>query len=176
MCRARACAPAAKIRNGIKFSSTSSSLVDGTQVYDNSDIGVYIINGSTGIRIKRVIAHHNARGFQRIAAGIELRSGGNIVEFCISYQNEDSGINMRWGGSDGLMVNNVTYLNGDHGIDVLKFPRPVIINNTVYKNVTSGINIEGDSADGYVYNNISVDNALNTSRKKGNINIAELKH
>ncbi len=110
-----------KTRNGIKFSSTSSSLVDGTQVYDNSDIGIYIINGSHGIRIKRVTAHHNARGYQRIAAGIESRSSGNIVESCKSYQNEDSGINMRWGGSDGLMVNNVTYLNGDHGIDVLEF-------------------------------------------------------
>ncbi len=161
-----------KVRNGIRFSAASASLVNGTQVYDNSDIGVYVINASTGIRIKRVIAHHNARAFERIAAGIEFRSGGNIAESCISYQNEDSGINMRWGGADGLMVNNVTYLNGDHGIDVLDSPRPVIVNNTIYKNVTSGINIEGTSAGGYVYNNISIDNALNTTRKKGNINIA----
>ena len=161
-----------KTRNGIRFSSTSSSLVDGTQVHDNSDIGIYIINGSHGIRIKRVSAHHNARGYQRIAAGIEARSSGNIVESCKSYQNEDSGINMRWGGSDGLMVNNAAYLNGDHGIDVLESPRPKIINNSVYKNTTSGINIEGDSPDGYVYNNISVDNALSTWRKKGEINIS----
>ncbi len=53
----------------------------------------------------------------------------------------------------------------------LSSPRPRIINNSVYKNETSGINIEGDSPDGYVYNNISVDNALSTSRKKGEINI-----
>jgi len=159
------------VRNGIMFNTTSASLVDRTQVYDNSDIGVFVINGSTGIRIKRVIAHHNARAFERVAAGIEFRSGGNIVESSISYQNEDSGINMRWGGSDGLMVNNVAYLNGDHGIDVLESPRPTIVNNSVYQNATSGINIEGASPDGYVYNNIGADNALNTTRKKGNINI-----
>ena len=159
-------------RNGIRFSTSSASLVDGTQVYENTDNGVFVINGSNGIRIKRVIAHHNARVYNTNAAGIEFQSSGNIVESCITYQNEDSGINMRFGGADGLMVNNVIYLNGDHGIDVLESPRPVIVNNTVYQNTTSGINVEGNSGNGFVYNNISVDNALvDIGRKRGNINI-----
>ncbi len=159
-------------RNGIRFSTSSASLVDGTQIYENTDNGVFVINGSNGIRIKRVIAHHNARVYNTNAAGIEFQSGGNIVESCITYENEDSGINMRFGGADGLMVNNVTYLNGDHGIDVLESPRPVIVNNTVYQNTTSGINIEGSSVGGHVHNNISVDNALvDIGRKRGNINI-----
>ena len=158
-----------KVKNGIKFRGTTVSNIERTLVHYNSDMGIYLIEGTTGVRVKGVTAHHNARGYERIAAGIESRSDGNIVESCIAYANEDSGINMRWGGSNGFMVNNITYRNGDHGIDVLESPNPRIINNTVYKNVTAGINVEGNSPNGYILNNISVDNGIKSPRTEGNI-------
>jgi hypothetical protein len=140
-------------------------------VYDNSDTGVYILNGSTGIRVKRVVAHHNARGYVRSAAGIEIRSDGNIVEASKAYENEDSGINLRYGGSDALVINNITYLNGDHGIDVLESPGADIVNNSVYDNVTAGINVEGNSINALILNNISVDNGINSPRTLGDIRV-----
>ena len=147
-----------KTYKGIRFSGASDSTVDGTEVADNSDSGIYMINSSTGIRIKNVRSHDNARGFERAAAGIESRTAGNIVESSTAYSNEDTGINMRWGGNDGLIVNNTSYSNGDHGIDILQSINAKVVNNSVYNNRTAGINVEGSSTGATIMNNISVDN------------------
>jgi parallel beta-helix repeat protein len=155
----------------VYVSGSSNSLVKGLEAFDNSDTGIYLVNGTTGIRIKGNTVHHNARVYTRNAAGIEVRSPGNIVEANISYANEDSGINLRGGGSDSLVINNISYGNGDHGIDVLGSPRPRIYFNSVYKNVTAGINVEGESGGGTVANNISVDNGINSPRTEGNIRL-----
>lgn len=160
-----------KVYKGIKYDSTTDSKIESVEVFDNSDTGIYLVNGATGIRLKGVIVHHNARVFERIAAGIESRSSGNIVESSIAFENEDSGINMRWGGGDGLMVNNVSYLNGDHGIDVLESPNPRIFSNSVYKNVTAGINVEGNSTNSMIMNNVSHDNGINSPRTEGDIRV-----
>lgn len=160
-----------KVYKGIKYDSTTNSKIESVEVFDNSDTGIYLVNGATGNRLKGVIVHHNARVFERIAAGIESRSSNNIVEASITFENEDSGINMRWGGSDGLMVNNVSYLNGDHGIDVLESPNPRIFYNSVYKNVTAGINVEGNSTNSVIMNNVSHDNGINSPRTEGDIRV-----
>ena len=158
-------------RKGINFSGTSNSRIVGTRVFDNSDIGVYLVDGTTGVRVQRVIAHHNARGYERVASGIETRSDGNVVESSISYENEDSGINFRWGGTNGLAVNNITFDNGDHGIDVLESAGARIFGNTVFRNVTAGINVEGNSPYAVIKNNISVENGLAGARTEGNIRV-----
>jgi parallel beta-helix repeat protein len=160
-------------RKGVYVTGSSNSILQGTEVFDNSDIGVYLVEGTTGFRVKNVVAHHNARAFERIAAGIESRSDGNIVESSIGYSNEDSGINMRWGGSNGLVVNNISFNNGDHGIDVLDSPGVRIVANTVYRNVTAGINVEGNSSNALLMDNISVGNASNSPRTTGNIRVTK---
>jgi hypothetical protein len=69
-------------------------------------------------------------------------------------------------------VNNISYKNGDHGIDDLDAPNQVIVGNTVYSNVTAGINVEGTSSGAQLANNISVDNGLMSSPgTKGNIRV-----
>ena len=160
-----------KSYKGIKFDSTTDSTIEGVETFDNSDTGIYLINGTTGVRIKKVVTHHNAREFNRAAAGIEIRSSGNIVDSSIAYANEDSGINMRWGGSDALIVNNIAYRNNDHGIDALESPNPGIFHNSVYKNVTAGINVEGNSTNATIMNNISHDNGINSPRTEGDIRV-----
>jgi hypothetical protein len=67
-------------------SISSSSLVDGTEVYNYSDTGVYMLDSTTGVRVRHVLSHDNARTFYRAAAGVESRSDGNIVESCITYR------------------------------------------------------------------------------------------
>jgi parallel beta-helix repeat protein len=160
-----------KSYKGIKLSTTNASLVENVQVFNNSDTGVYILNSSTGNRIKRVVSYGNARTFDRAAAGIETRSTGNIIEACVTHTNEDSGINMRWGGGSTLVINNISYRNGDHGIDALESPSPRIINNSVYLNGTAGINVEGSSTNSIVKNNISIDNGIGSTRTLGDIRI-----
>ena len=62
------------------------------------------------------------------------------------------------------IIGNLTYGNGDHGIDFLNSPYNMVIGNTVQGNHTSGINLEGSETPGSsgakVMNNISVDNGI----------------
>src|SRR5205814_463044 len=74
--------------------------------------------------------------------------------------NEDSGLQFYPGGDNNLATLNVSYDNGDHGIDDLNVTGGRLIGNTIYHNCTSGINVEGTSGNYLVENNISVDNAV----------------
>jgi parallel beta-helix repeat protein len=159
-------------KKGIYVTGCTSSTITGTEVFDNSDIGIYLIASTSGVRVKSTIAHGNARAFERIASGVETRSDGNIIESNIGHDNEDSAINLRWGGSNTLVFNNISYANGDHGIDALESPGARIIGNSVFDNVTAGINVEGNSTGATIFNNISVDNGINSPRTRSNIRVS----
>src|SRR5205823_5540004 len=60
---------------------------------------------------------------------------------------------------NALVANNVTYNNGDHGIDDFDVTGGRIIGNTVYANCTDGINVEGTSGNYDIENNVSMNNA-----------------
>ena len=67
------------------------------------------------------------------------------------------------GSSYNQVLGNLTYGNGDHGIDNNGSPYNVVISNTVHGNVTVGINFEENgsgvgSQGAVIRNNISVDN------------------
>jgi parallel beta-helix repeat protein len=159
-------------RKGIYVTGCSDSTITGTEVFDNSDNGIYLISSTKGVRVKGTLTHGNARGWSRAAAGVETRSDGNIIETNIGYDNEDSAINMRWGGSNTPVFNNIGYANGDHGIDALESPGARIIGNSVFDNVTAGINVEGNSTGATIFNNISVDNGINSPRTRSNIRVS----
>ena len=61
--------------------------------------------------------------------------------------------------NNALVADNVTYNNGDHGIDDFNVTGGRIIGNTVYYNCTDGINVEGTSGNYDIENNVSVNNA-----------------
>jgi parallel beta-helix repeat protein len=160
-------------RKGIYFNNTVDSQISDNVVDYNSDSGIYLANGCTNVQVVSNSASHNARGYTRAAPGIEVRSSsGNTIEANISHENEDSGLQFYPGGGGNVVVNNLTYNNGDHGIDDLDAPNQIIVGNTVYSNVTAGINVEGTSSGAQLANNISVNNGLNSSpRTKGNIRV-----
>jgi len=161
-----------KIAKGIRLSNVTNSLVLDNTIDHNTDFGIYLVSGTTGVTISGNTSSYNARGFERGAVGIEVyASNNNFIEFNICHHNEDSGIEFRSGASNNLVVNNVTYLNGDHGIDMNGSPGQRIVSNSVYKNVTAGINVEGNSTGATLANNISVDNGLNSSTTKSNIRV-----
>jgi parallel beta-helix repeat protein len=157
---------------GIRLSGVSNSLVSDNVIDHNTDFGIYLTGGTTGITVSGNAVSYNARGFQRAAAGIDVfGSSNNVLEFNVSHHNEDSGIDFRSNSTNNVVANNVTYLNGDHGIDMNGSPGQQVVSNSVYKNVTAGINVEGTSSGTTLVNNISVDNGINSPATKGNIRV-----
>jgi parallel beta-helix repeat protein len=164
--------------NGITLTSTSSSLVSGNTTEHNNGHGILVSSSSTGNTVADNSASFNAEGWRRNANGIDVTAPGNSVLRNVTHDNEDSGIQFYTGGNNNLAALNVTYNNGDHGIDNLNVTGGRLINNTVFRNCTSGINVEGTSGSYTVMNNVAVDNAvypayagIACSRRAGNIGI-----
>jgi parallel beta-helix repeat protein len=156
---------------GMKIIGTTSSTISGDTVDHNTDSGIYLAQGSTGDTISGNTVYANARGYTRAAPGIDLRSGGNAVLGNVTHDNEDSGIQLYTGSDSSLVAGNVSYRNGDHGIDDFQAAGERIVGNSVYRNTTAGINLEGGSTGGTVANNISVDNGLSSPRTVGDIRV-----
>jgi len=156
---------------GILVTGSSNSLIVGNQTDHNSDAGISLGSGNTGMEIKNNVSFSNASQFVRIAPGIETSSGGTTIDGNITHDNEDSGINVYSGATNNLIFNNVAYHNSDHGIDTLNATGQRYISNSVYNNVTSGLNMEGNSSGGTMANNISVDNGINSPRTVGDIRV-----
>ena len=153
-----------EVQKGIQLNATINSLLSDNLAEANSDHGIYVAGDSTGIHIKGNISRDNAREYARAATGIEVRgSSGNTVEGNITHDNEDSGMNIRSEANNNLVVNNLSYNNGDHGIDHLTASNGRIIGNSVYNNFKKGLEIEGNSVGLTIANNIAVDNGLTTN-------------
>jgi parallel beta-helix repeat protein len=161
-----------KTKPGIRLSNVTDSLVDGNTADHNSYAGIELMSGSTRNVVSRNETFANARQYERAAPGIRLYGApGNTVARNISHDNEDSGIEAYPGSNNTLIYDNVTYGNGDHGIDNLTSTGERIVANTVYDNVTAGINVEGGSTGAALANNISVDNGIKSPRTHSNIRI-----
>jgi PKD repeat protein len=163
---------------GIALKGTTSSLVSHNFTHDNSDTGIFLGSSTTATTVAYNESSLNAKGYQRNANGIDVVSPGNLIIGNITHDNEDSGIQFYTGGNNNVATLNVTYNNGDHGIDDLNVTGGVLVGNTVYRNCTTGINVEGTSGNYVVENNVAVDNGvypaykgISCSRRAGNIGI-----
>ncbi len=163
---------------GISLRSSTASTVAQNTSDHNSSHGIYVSGTSTGNTIEGNEASWNAEGWQRNANGIDVIAPGNTILRNVLHDNEDTGLNFYTGGNDNLATLNVSYNNGDHGIDDYNVTGGRLIGNTIYHNCTSGINVEGTSGHYQVVNNISVDNAvypayngISCARRAGNIGI-----
>ncbi len=163
---------------GISLRSSTASTVSGNTSDHNSSHGILVSGSSTGNVVAGNEASWNAEGWRRNANGIDVISPANTVLRNVVHDNEDSGLQFYPGANDSLAMLNVTYNNGDHGIDNLNATGGRLIGNTVYRNCTSGINIEGTSGSYLVANNVAVDNAvypayngIACSRRAGNIGV-----
>lgn len=144
---------------GIYLSNVNGGLVQGNITHDNSAHGIYLTGSTTGILVTGNTSYHNAYQYVRNANGIDDIAPANSIIGNVTYDNEDTGINIYTGGNNALVANNVTYGNGDHGIDDYNVTGGRIINNTVYGNCTDGINVEGTSGNYTIQNNVSMNNA-----------------
>jgi parallel beta-helix repeat protein len=150
---------------GISVRGAKASLVSHNYVHHNNGSGILLATGTTGTTVLGNSVSFNAEGWQRNANGIDVIAPGNAVLRNVVHDNEDSGIQFYPGGNNNLAALNVTYMNGDHGIDDSGVTGGRLISNTVYRNCTAGINVEGTSSNYQVVNNIAVDNAVYTAYK-----------
>jgi parallel beta-helix repeat protein len=168
--------PVARLtRSGIWLSETSNSLVKGNRADHNTYAGIYLTNGSTHNEVRANTTFANASVYVRRAPGIRVsQSPANTIDRNITYDNEDSGIECFAGADNTLVLENVSYGNGDHGIDNHQCTGNRVIGNSLYGNVTAGINVEGGSTGTTVANNISIDNAIESPRAAGDIHVDSL--
>jgi parallel beta-helix repeat protein len=158
-------------KRGIYLSDVADSLVSGNVTHDNSEAGIYLADTSSGITVSGNRSFRNARGYTRAAPGIDVRGVDNVVTRNVTFDNEDTGLQFYNGAKRNVVAGNLTYGNGDHGIDDLGAVDQIITGNTVYDNVAAGINLEGGSTGGSVFNNISVDNGVDSPRTKSDIRV-----
>jgi len=158
-------------KRGIYLSGITDSVVSDNVTHHNSEAGIYLDGSSARITVSGNRSFRNARGYTRAAPGIDVRGVDNVVTRNVTFDNEDTGLQFYSGAARNLVAGNVTYGNGDHGIDDLRAVDQVITGNTVYDNVTAGINLEGGSTGGRVFNNISVDNGVGSPRTKSDIRV-----
>ncbi len=164
--------------SGINLSGTTDSLIENNTVDHNTWAGIGLNLGSMHVEVRHNLLFNNAAGWERAAVGIDVQSGSDIVDYNVAHDNEDSGIQFASGGDNGIAYGNVSYNNGDHGIDNSNVIGGVLTGNVVYHNCTSGINVEGTAGSYTIDNNIAVDNAvypayngLSCTRRKGNIGV-----
>ncbi|HEV2257823.1 MAG TPA: right-handed parallel beta-helix repeat-containing protein [Streptosporangiaceae bacterium] len=144
---------------GIYLNNVAGGLVQGNVTHDNSAHGIYLTGSTTGVTVQGNTSYHNAYQYERNANGIDDIAPGNSIIGNVTYANEDTGINIYTGGDNALVSDNVSYDNGDHGIDDHNVTGGRIIGNTVYDNCADGINVEGTSGNYNVENNVSMNNA-----------------
>ena len=160
-----------KTAKGISVTDSTNVTVRGNVLHHNSTFGIYLASTSNSTVVGNS-SSFNARVYSRAASGIRLYSASNnTISSNVTHDNEDSGIELVTGSRDNVVVNNVSYGNGDHGIDNLDAPGQRIVGNSIYDNVTAGINAEGNSPSTTMANNISVDNGIASPRTTGNIRI-----
>ncbi|HXP18612.1 MAG TPA: right-handed parallel beta-helix repeat-containing protein [Streptosporangiaceae bacterium] len=147
---------------GIYVRDLKGGQVSGNATHDNSSHGIYLLGTTTGVRVQGNRSYHNAYQYERNASGIEVNAPGNTIVHNVTYANEDSGINVFPGANRTVVTGNVSYDNGDHGIDNLDVSGGRITGNTVFRNCTSGINVEGTSSYYFIENNVAADNATGT--------------
>ncbi len=160
-----------KTAPGIQLSKATDSTISGNWCERNTKAGIYLASSADRNQVVGNTTTENAAGYTRMAPGIDVRTLSNTVAYNVSHHNEDSGLQFYTGAGSNFVSGNVSYDNGDHGIDDLNAPNQVIVGNSIYRNVTAGINLEGSSTGGTVENNISVDNGINSPRTSSNIRI-----
>jgi parallel beta-helix repeat protein len=151
-----------KAAAGIYVRSVHGGQVSFNSSHDNSSHGIYLLGTTTGVTVRGNRAYRNAYQYERNANGIDDIAPGNLLVHNMTYSNEDSGINIATGANRTMVTGNVSYHNGDHGIDNLNVSGGRITGNTVFRNCTSGINVEGASGNFVVENNIAENNSTGT--------------
>ncbi len=172
------------VANGIELSGTTTSTVSGNYLHDNSNDGIALLSSAGAVpekssdnTISGNTSTNNARGYIRSATGILVNGDNNRITGNVTANNEDTGIQVSAAGSTAapasgnFVLSNLSYGNGDHGIDLSQGPNTSILGNSIYQNATAGIDAESNSSGITVVDNISAENAIDGTRTRGQIRV-----
>ncbi len=160
------------VSNGVLMKATTGSTVSGSTSTSNGLHGISVQGGS-GATVRGNLTTGNVQPSKRVAAGIDVSSSSTnaTVEDNTSHGNDDSGIEIYTGSTGATVRRNLSYDNGDHGVDISQAAGATVVSNTVVGNSASGLNVEGGSTGTTLRDNIAVDDAVGTTRSKGDIRV-----
>ena len=164
---------------GILLRTTDGNAVIDSTTRDNQNHGLSI-QGGDGNLVSGVTSVENfhgdrsatgidVRGYTPFSTGILVPATHTTVEASTTSDNEDSGIEIYPDSSDTTARRNLTYANGDHGIDVAGAPNTAVVANTIVGNTNVGLNVEAAVTGGVgstgttVRDNISAENGIKPS-------------
>ena len=155
----------ASVSVGIRLSATTGSTVSGSSVSGAGNHGISLQGSSGNVIEHNESAHNRVTSGSATAAGIDVNatSTDNVVRANVVHDNQDSGIQIYNGSARALVVRNISYGNGNHGLDTLGSTGVRYVSNTAYGNHDDGISVEGQSTGAMLRDNISVDNGLTTA-------------
>jgi parallel beta-helix repeat protein len=162
--------------SGILITNVSAATIS-TNTSDHNTLDGIRLSGCTNNMVRDNTTFANGSGTPSVGNGIAVikstanTSTANTILHNVVYANRDTGLQFDTGSHDNLVIGNLSYNNGDHGIDNNNAPNQTIVGNTFQGNFTSGINLEANSTGSTVVNNIVADNGLDPSggRKPHNI-------
>ncbi len=150
---------------GIRISGCTNITVQNNRVSKGNYHGIGLLASSTGCILRGNESFENADPTVSRANGIYLyASSSNTVSANRTHHNQDSGILFTGGSNDNVSVNNMSYANGDHGIDHLASTGTIHGNDVVFGNYRDGFSIEGSASNTQLHNCIAVENGLTTGR------------
>ena len=142
--------------HGIYLKNTTTSTVDGNTTHHNWD-GIRL-SASSNNTVSENISYANVDGNKGNGIAMIAGSNYNTILKNITYANRDSGLQFET-STGNFALGNLSYHNGDHGMDVTDHAlNHIIISNTIQGNHTAGINLEQSSTGSTVVNNIVADN------------------
>ena len=146
--------------SGIQVNYCSAVHVADCVTSDNGDHGITVTETS-GSTIERNESCRNAHPTIRKSNGIYLYgSTGNVIRSNRLHHNQDTGLQFSPGSNDNVSTGNVSYENGDHGIDHLRSSGNHHSGDVVYGNTNDGFSFEGDANTSTLFNCISANNGL----------------
>lgn len=151
--------------NGIGVYGCSAVRIEANRVGDNGDHGISLGQGTTLAVVIGNESHRNARPTTRAATGIYLFGApNNRIEGNRVHDNQDSGIEMSTDADGTVLIQNLSWSNGDHGYDHVYVTGTVHVGNVAWGNYKDGFSIEGLSTGTRLTNCIAAMNGLLTAR------------
>ena len=148
---------------GIHVAGGNAVTVAGNSCSDHRDHGIALSNGVTQSVIRDNASFRNARRDVRAARGIQLTGcSNNRIERNRLYDNQDSGLQINTDSDNNVCVQNLSWNNGDHGMDHLGSTGTIHIGDVTYGNFNDGFSIEGASKNTRLYDCIGMDNGITT--------------
>jgi parallel beta-helix repeat protein len=158
----RAAAVDGSLSTGIRIAGSSGVTVTGSTSHHNGLHGIGLSTSSNNLIDGNTTYANTSVNPAATSAGIDVNTNSpdNTVSNNVTYQNQDTGVQVYNGSHRALVVRNISYANGDHGFDTLASTGVRYLNNTSYANRRDGISVEGAATGATLANNLLIDNGV----------------